>query len=123
MHEALSFLRATPISPHIEVVLCAPATALAHVAARLVPPRIRLASAMAPNDRREIRIAGARATTGNLVIVVDCNEDLKGRLTDPFANGEPPPSAENPAAWAADLDAGQPIQVISRVDRLEPLNS
>lgn len=84
VHAALGWLRQNPVANGIEVVLAAPAAALAQVAASAVPRRIGLVAAGA-GGRTEVRIAGARATTGQVVVAIDCSDDLASRLGDRLA--------------------------------------
>ena len=93
------------LSPQVEVVLVAPSRVLAHVPARVIPPRVVLASAPAPADVNLLRMAGAAVTTGLVVIVIECEGDFTSRIKDPFA-AQPAGPSESPelAKWADALD-------------------
>ena len=83
----VTWLRQRRMSPDIEIVVAASASDLARTAGRLVPPWVRLAGAIKPADRKAVRVVGARASTGSVVIVVDCNDDFSSRIGDPFGSG------------------------------------
>lgn len=85
VHEVAQWLRAHPISPQVEIVLAAPAAVMTSLPARLVPARVRATSVANPPNRNAIKMAGAAATTGLVVIVIDCEDDFAVRLRDPFA--------------------------------------
>jgi hypothetical protein len=102
VHNAASWLRDNSVSDQVEIVLAAPARALAQVPSRVIPRGIQLASAQATQDRKEVRIAGARHTTGLVVIVIDCDEEIGDKLRDPFSPtmaGPPGDAMEDPATW------------------------
>lgn len=88
VHAALGWLRLNPLADGVEIILAAPAAALAQVAASAVPRRIGLVAA-AGCGRTEVRIAGARSTTGQVVVAIDCSEDLAARLGDRLAAEQP----------------------------------
>ena len=106
VHVVAQWLWRAPISPQIEIVLAAPAVVLSWIAGSLIPPRVRLASAIRPQDRKAIRVAGAAVTTGLVVIVIDCDDDFAAKFRDPFAPGaassEPPP--QELVRWASQLE-------------------
>jgi hypothetical protein len=104
---AVSWLRRTTRAPEIEIVLAAPASVLARVAGRMIPPRVRLASAINPPNRKAVRLAGAQLTTGLVVMVVDCDEDIASRANV---------GATPPAASIEDAEIGS-IQFHSREDQ------
>ncbi|MGE0443209.1 MAG: hypothetical protein AB7L66_07805 [Gemmatimonadales bacterium] len=87
LHDAAAWLSRTPLSPELEIVLAAPGPVMSRVAARSIPAGIKLVSAYGEPDRRAVRVAGARMTTGLVVMVIDCNEDLSSRFRDPFETG------------------------------------
>ena len=122
VHNAARWLREHPVSPKVEIVLAAPGSILARVAARVIPPGVRIASAEPPIDRKAVRVAGARATTGLVVIVVDCDDDLDAKLRDPFAVGEQAPViVEDPLAWVGELEPGnRPMSFLSRSGQIAP---
>lgn len=99
VHDALAWLRGHPISARIEVILAAPAAALARVTATAVPRTVGVAPAPGAARLIDVRLAGARATTGALVVVIDCNEPLDGRVKDPFVDGA---GYEEPGLWRVD---------------------
>jgi hypothetical protein len=100
--KALTWLRAHPLSPQVEVVLAAPASELARTAGRIIPSWVRLAGAIRPADRNAIRVAGAQVTSGGIVMVVDCDEDLGAKVQDPFDRDAQVPVSVAPAAdWSA----------------------
>ena len=94
VHDVAQWLKANPISEKVEIVLAAPTSIIAGMPARMVPARVRLASAMGPPNKTAIKVAGAAQTTGLVVIVIDCEDDFAARLRDPFA--------------AAPADTGEP---------------
>jgi len=112
VHRAAAWLRAARFSPQVEIVLAAPATVLGRVAGRLIPGWVRLASAEGVADRKEIQVAGARRTSGAVVIVVSCSDDLDAKLRDPFA--ESPGQSEDPRNWAVDGEVGLPAGLLAR---------
>lgn len=99
---ALAWLRSSPVAPGVEIVLAAPASLLGRVAGRLIPPKVQLASAIRPIDRKAVRVAGARETRGLVVMVVDCDEDIAARMRGP--SGDQPVgdelAFEDPRTWA-----------------------
>jgi hypothetical protein len=99
------WLYGAPLSPQVEVVLAAPARALGHVPARVIPPRVRLASAPGTPTLNALRMAGAAVTTGLVVIVIECQGDFTVRIRDPFA-AQPVAAGGSPelARWATELD-------------------
>jgi hypothetical protein len=102
LNRAVAWVRSTPVAPGVEVVLAAPAALLGRLAGRLIPPKVQLASAIRPLDRKAVRIAGARETRGLVVMVVDCDEDIATRVKGPM---EAHPigdelAFEDPATWA-----------------------
>jgi len=105
---AVSWLWRRPISTPAEIILAAPATVLGAVAARTIPPGVTLASALNPPDRKAVRVAGARATKGLLVVVIDCDEDIGSKVWDPLTNPSPSPNYEDPSTWPAQSEAGDP---------------
>jgi hypothetical protein len=108
VHEASRWLHTHPVTPGVEVVLAAPAEALARIPARVIPAGVRLASAPPTADRKLVRTAGARITTGLVVMVVDCNENLDqqlARVPGAGSRGAGGPF-EDPSTWA-----GQPEDI------------
>ena len=105
VRDVARWLFTATLSPQVEVVLVAPSRALAHVAARTIPPRVRLASSPNPADLNALRMAGAAVSTGLVVIVIECQGDFTSRIRDPFTAEPtgPSPSTEL-ARWAEDLD-------------------
>jgi hypothetical protein len=108
VHEASRWLHTHPVTSGVEVVLAAPAEALARIPARVIPAGIRLASAPPTADRKLVRTAGARITTGLVVMVVDCNENLDQQLARASGPGSRDPGGpfEDPSTWA-----GRPEEV------------
>lgn len=105
VHNAARWLREHPLTPQVEVVLAAPAAILSRIAGRAIPPGVRVASADPPINRRTVRIAGAQATTGLVVIVLDSDADLGTKLRNPFAEGEPGPTiVEDPVTWVGEVE-------------------
>jgi len=101
VHKVAAWLRGTFISPEIEIVLAAPQAAFGAIAAQAIPSRVTIAPAEPRADRKAIRVAGARRTTGLVVIAIDCDEDLATRFRDPFSTERGDSSGlENPAEWA-----------------------
>src|SRR2546428_6734963 len=88
--------------------MAAPDPVLCPVSARPIPPGVTLASALNPPDRKAVRVAGARATKGLLVVVIDCDEDIGSKVWDPLTNPPPPPGYEDPSPWTAQTEAGDP---------------
>lgn len=109
VHNVACWLRDNQLSPEVEIVLAAPGKVFSRVAARAIPPHVRLASADGAVDRKAVQVAGARQTTGLVVICLSCEDDLGSMLRDPFA--APTPGAEDPSQWTndavAELPAGQ----------------
>jgi hypothetical protein len=105
VREVARWLFAATLSPQVEVVLVAPSRVLAKVPARVIPPRVTLASAPAPADVNALRLAGAAVTTGLVVIVIECEGDFSARIKDPFS-AQPAGPADSPelARWADALD-------------------
>ena len=108
MHNVAQWLWRARLSPQIELVLAAPAVVLSWIAGRLIPPRVRIASAIGARDRKAIRVAGAVVTTGLIVIVVDCNEDFASKTRDPFSDGGEPsdPIRREVVRWAGQAEPG-----------------
>lgn len=100
------WLWSAPIGEQIEIVLAAPAPIFGRTPARVIPPRVRLASCTRGADRIAVRRAGAAATTGLLVIVIDCDGDFATRLRDPLDQDPSRDLTPTPelARWADELD-------------------
>jgi hypothetical protein len=97
------------LSPQVEIVLVAPSKVLAHVPARVIPPRVRLASAPGTPSLNTLRLAGAAVTTGLVVIVIECEGDFTARIRDPFAaQAAVTGGSAELAQWAGELDAVYP---------------
>ena len=119
VHHAAAWLRRVSLSTPIEIVLAAPGAVFAWVAARAIPPRVRLASAIGPGDRRSVRVAGARATTGLVVVVIDCDQDLDSKFNDPFAVGGQGTDLVDPSSWVDPSQADAPqVGVVSQLGSL-----
>jgi len=106
VHSAACWLRDNALSPTVEIVLAAPGKVLSRVAARAIPPHVKLASAYGPVDRKLVQVAGARETTGLVVICVACDDDFGAQLRDPFAVASS--DVEDPAEWAGSTVAEPP---------------
>jgi hypothetical protein len=99
VHKVAAWLRQGTVPPDVEIVLAAPGQVFGHVAARTIPDRVITASADPQADRKAIRVAGARVTSGLIVIAVDCDDDIAARMRDPF-EGEDPSERPDPATWS-----------------------
>jgi diadenosine tetraphosphatase ApaH/serine/threonine PP2A family protein phosphatase len=109
MNRAVAWLRSTPPAPGVEVVLAAPASLFARVAGRVIPEHVQLASAIRPVDRKAVRVAGAQVTTGLVVMVVDCDDDIAGKLRGPLGGSSASAGQfEDPATW---VDPDPPYRV------------
>ena len=106
VHNVACWLRTNSLSPAVEIVLAAPAKVFSRVAARAVPSHIRLASADGVVDRKGVQVAGARETTGLVVICVSCEDDFESQLRDPFAVATS--DNEDPREWAGNVVAELP---------------
>lgn len=98
VHNVACWLRDNRLSPAVEIVLAAPGKVLSRVAARAIPSHVKLASAYGLADRKTVQVAGARETTGLVVICVSCEDDFGAQLRDPFAVASS--DREDPAQWA-----------------------
>ena len=113
VHKAALWLRTACLSERVEIVLAAPGKVFGQIAGRLIPPWVRLASAENTPDRRVIQVAGARQTTGAVVIVVSCGDDLDAKLRDPFAApAEAAGMGEDPRLWVDDASRELPAAVV-----------
>ena len=106
VHSVACWLRDNRLSSEVEVILAAPAKVFARVAARAIPASVTLASADGVADRKAVQVAGARQTTGLVVICISCDDDFGSLLRDPFAAAAP--DAEQPSQWAAEAVAELP---------------
>lgn len=105
VRQVARWLFTATLSPQVEIVLAAPARVLAHVPARVMPPRVRLASAPDPAGLSSLRMAGAAVTNGLVVIVIECEGDFTSRIRDPFAAQLVSPAVSPELArWADELD-------------------
>ncbi len=111
VHKAALWLRTAQRSERVEIVLAAPGKVFGQIAGRLIPSWVRLAAAEPTLDRRVIQVAGARQTTGAVVIVVSCGDDLDAKLRDPFGGPAGPAGhgGEDPHLWAAGTVAELPL--------------
>ncbi len=104
VRQVAGWLFTANLSPQVEVVLAAPARVLAQVAARVIPPRVRLASATEPATINTLKMVGAAATSGLVVIVIECEGDFTSGIRDPFAAlPEGPAGSPELARWADEL--------------------
>ncbi len=106
VHNVACWLRSNSLSPAVEIVLAAPAKVFSRIAARAIPSHVKLASADGVVDRKGVQVAGARETTGLVVICVSCEDDFESQLRDPFAvatSGD-----EDPSEWAGAVVAELP---------------
>ena len=108
VHSVARWLRDNQLSSEVEVILAAPAKVFSRVPSRTIPVTVTLASADGVSDRKAVQVAGARRTTGLVVICLSCDDDFDSMLRDPFA--APASEGEQPSRWAetvAELPAGQ----------------
>ena len=126
LNRALAWVRSTPMTASVEIVLAAPASLLGRVAGRLIPPKVQLASAIRPVDRKAVRVAGARETRGLVVMVVDCDDDIAARVrgqAGEHAVGDEL-AFEDPTTWAdhgtAPLPSTQRMLPSTSVSKIVP---
>ncbi len=98
VHKAAAWLRNARLSQRVEVVMAAPGRVFGMVADRVIPPWVKLVAADTV-DRRLVQIAGARESTGAVVIIVSCGDDLDAKLRDPFATRSGSDGGEVPPHW------------------------
>ena len=98
VHKAAAWLRNARLSDRVEVVMAAPGKVFGLVAGRAIPPWVKLVAADT-QDRRLVQIAGARESTGAVVIIVSCGDDLDAKLRDPFANPSGSATGEATQHW------------------------
>lgn len=113
VHKAAAWLRTARISERVEIVLAAPGQVLGRVAGRVIPSWVRLASADNTPDRKVIQVAGARQTTGAVVIVVSCGDDLDAKVQDPFAAEGSPDEGPEPPLWAGNAQVALPPAMVA----------
>ncbi len=112
VHKAAAWLRQARLSERVEIVLAAPGLVFGLVAGRVIPPWVRLASAENTPDRKVIQVAGARQTTGAVVIVVSCGDDLDAKVRDPFATEGSTVEGHDPQLWAGSEQAALPPNLV-----------
>lgn len=108
VHKAAAWFREARLSERVEIVLAAPGEVFGLVAGRVIPPWVRLASADNTPDRKVIQVAGARQTTGAVVIVVSCDDDLDLWVRDPFAVEGSAAEGHDPQLWAGSEQVALP---------------
>jgi hypothetical protein len=112
VHKAAAWLRQARLSERVEIVLAAPGRVFGLVAGRVIPSWVRLASAENTPDRKVIQVAGARQTTGAVVIVVSCGDDLETKVRDPFATEGPTAEGPDSQLWAGSEQAVLPASMV-----------
>lgn len=101
VHKVAAWLR-TNRPAGAEIVLAAPSRVFADVAGPTIPLGVILASAPTAGgeDRKSVRVAGARVTTGLIVVAVDCDGDIAIRMQEQPDSLREAEAAEAAAAWS-----------------------
>ncbi len=112
VHKAAAWLRTARLTERVEIVLAAPGPVFGRVPGRIIPPWVRLVSADNTPDRKVIQVAGARQTTGAVVIVVSCGDDLDAKVQDPFTAERLAAERPDPEVWADTSQVALPTAMV-----------